>query len=260
LQGALDFVTTEVLLDWVLTCTSAVKHLIIDLRRVTTLNESSCLLFHQLVLSLQKAGTTVMFTEAGRFPLLRRIMRAKLKDQFDQCFRAFEVNDEAMEWCENQMLDEALPDRTKDPVVPPTDYDLFKGLSAEQFSVIEQFLHQKEFSKGEVVVHAGDSADHLYLVRRGTASVIIDSANGSRKRLASFSAGMGFGEMAILDGSPRSATVIAETELVCHLLPVEDFESLAETSPAIRIKLLQNIGISLSDKLRRTNRELSVFQ
>lgn len=260
LQGSLDFITTEVLVNEVRTIDEEVKYLILDLRRVMTMNESSCLLLHQLLLVLRDAGTTVLFTRAARFPILRRIMRAKLKDQFEQLYHAFEGNDEAMEWCENRVLDEALPGRLKSPEASLTDIDLLAGLNEEQLATIEKLLEQRVFPKGGVVVRAGDPADHLYLVVRGGASVVLDSPNGSAKRLASFSAGMAFGEMAIMDGAPRSANVVAESELVCYLLKVEDLRGLAETSPAISIKLLENISLSLSNKLRRTNRELSVFE
>jgi CRP-like cAMP-binding protein/anti-anti-sigma regulatory factor len=260
LQGNLDFVTTEVLVSEVTTCSETVKYLILDLRRVLTINQSSCLLLHQLLLTLKELDISILFTHAARFPLLRRIMRVKLTDQFDQAFRSFEGNDEATEWCEEQLLDEALPDRSTDRIAALSEYELFEGLTEDEMKVIEKLLQPRAYSKGEIVVDSGDSADFLYIVSQGSASVILASPNGSRKRLASFSAGMAFGEMAIMDGRPRSATVIADTELKCHLLDVSDLKGLTETSPAILIKLLENISLSLSDKLRRTNRELSIFE
>ena len=70
---------------------------------------------------------------------------------------------------------------------------------------------------------------------------------------------MAFGEMAVLDGAPRSAVVTADTEVECDLLRLEDFEKLSETQPQIKIALLRNIALGLSRKLRKANREISVF-
>jgi glutaminase len=71
---------------------------------------------------------------------------------------------------------------------------------------------------------------------------------------------MGFGEMAAIDRSPRSATIVADSEAICDLMRVEDFEALGETNPGIKIKLLQNLSLGLCAKLRKANREITVFE
>ncbi len=62
----------------------------------------------------------------------------------------------------------------------------------------------------------------------------------------------GMGEMALLDGAPRSA-------VVCDMLPMEDFRRLGREHPRIEIILLRNIALGLCQKLRKLNREISVF-
>lgn len=68
------------------------------------------------------------------------------------------------------------------------------------------------------------------------------------------------GEMAMIDRAPRSATVIADTELECDLFHVADFERMSKLAPGIKIKVMENMCLSLCQKLRKTNRELSVFE
>ena len=70
---------------------------------------------------------------------------------------------------------------------------------------------------------------------------------------------MAFGEMAMLDRAPRSAAVTADTEVDCDLLKLEDFDRLGESHPHIKIVLLRNLALGLSQKLRKANREISVF-
>ena len=88
----------------------------------------------------------------------------------------------------------------------------------------------------------------------------LPQANGIRRRLATFSAGMAFGEMAVLDGAPRSAIIEADTEVQCDLLSVDTIEQFDTAAPAIKIKLLENLALSLSSKLRKANRELALFE
>lgn len=90
-------------------------------------------------------------------------------------------------------------------------------------------------------------------------SVTIALDSGATKRLATFSPGMAFGEMAVLDGARRSAVVVADSDVECDLLTVEDFQLLIDTHPRIKIELLRNISLSLCRKLRKANRELSAL-
>ncbi len=80
-----------------------------------------------------------------------------------------------------------------------------------------------------------------------------------RQRLAGFSPGMCFGEMAFIDGAPRSANIVAETDVECHSLGLEDFTALGESRPALKIKLLEELSLDLTRKLRKANRELNVL-
>ena len=71
-----------------------------------------------------------------------------------------------------------------------------------------------------------------------------------------FAPGTVFGELAILDAGPRSATVTADTELVCYGFNEGDFATLSARAPAVAIKLLAALGRELSGRLRRANRTI----
>ena len=90
-------------------------------------------------------------------------------------------------------------------------------------------------------------------------SVTVALASGTEKRLATFGPGLAFGEMAILDKSPRSAFVTAATPLECDVLRIEDFDRLGTSHPNIQIVLLRNLASVLSNRLRKANREFSIF-
>ena len=132
-------------------------------------------------------------------------------------------------------------------------------MTPAEITAVIALLQDRIYQRNEVIIHAGDDMRELFLLARGTASVLLTLASGAKKRLATFAAGMAFGEMAVIDRAPRSAMVVADSEVECHLLKLEDFERLGLTHPAIKIKLLENLSLSLSRKLRKANRELSVF-
>jgi glutaminase len=65
--------------------------------------------------------------------------------------------------------------------------------------------------------------------------------------------------MAMLDRAPRSAVVVADSEVDCDLLSLDQFDRLDQTHPRIKIVLLRNLALSLSRRLRKANREIGVF-
>ena len=70
---------------------------------------------------------------------------------------------------------------------------------------------------------------------------------------------MVFGEMAMIDRAPRSAIIMADTKVECDLLSLEDFDELGRSHPNIKINLLDSLSLGLCRKLRKANREISVF-
>ena len=259
-QGHLFFATTEVLVRDIMECLDSTDYLVLDFRRVLSLNESACHLLYQLLLKSSKAGKSLIFTHADRTPLLRRFMKAKLGSRYEELFRVFDDNDPALEWCENRLLESAMPKVADPPSVEPPEYELFQGLSPEQLSIVTSLLKRRTYQRGEIIIQVGEEARCLYLLAKGNVSVLVSLASGANKRLATFSAGMAFGEMAIIDRAPRSAVIQADSEIECDLLTLEDLAYLRKAHPGIKIQLLQNLSLGLCRKLRKANRELSILE
>ena len=126
----------------------------------------------------------------------------------------------------------------------PADYELFADLSREEVAVVQARLERRKFKRGEVIVAFGAPAGELFFLARGCASATLPQGNGTKKRLGTFSPGMSFGEMAMLERVTRSAAVTADTEVECDLLSLEDFERLGESHPRIKLVLLQQSGLA----------------
>ena len=259
LQGNLALSTTEVVVHDAMADLASVDTIVIDFKHTLSLNESAGRLFHQLLLKYHERGKHVVFTNTARIPQLRRLMKAKLAEQFGALFRSFDDIDAALEWSENRLLNERMAIHLPDHAVAPADYELFASLNPDEITVLQSLLHRQKFARGKVIVEFGAPAGELFFLARGCASVTVPLSGGTQKRLATFSPGMAFGEMAMLDRAPRSAAVTADTEVECDLLKLEDFDRLGESHPHIKIVLLRNLALGLSQKLRKANREISVF-
>ena len=120
-------------------------------------------------------------------------------------------------------------------------------------------LDRRKYERGDTIVQFGAPAGELFFLARGCASATLPRGSGTTKRLGTFSPGMAFGEMAMLDRAPRSAEVTADTEVECDVLKVEDFERLSESHPHIKLVLLRNLALLISRNLRKRNQEFSVF-
>jgi glutaminase len=259
LQGDLVMSSVEVVIHEAISSASRLGALILDFKRVLSVNESASRLLCQLLLKLNGRGTPVLFVNTLRTPHLIRYMKAKLKDRFAGDFRIFDDTDTALEWCENRLLAEKNGAGVSVRSVLPAEYESLAGLTPDELDVLQKMLERRRFQQGDVIVQYGAPAGELFFLASGSASVKVQLSNGAHKRLATFSAGMAFGEMAMQDRAPRSAMVIADTAVECDLLKLEDFDRLEASHPRIKIVLLRNLALGLSRKLRKANREISVF-
>jgi glutaminase len=259
LQGMLVLSTAEVVVHEAIESMDGVQTLILDLKHVVAANESASRLLCQLLLRYREQGRQVLFTHLSHAPQLRRYLKAKLKDDRAAWLLAFDDTDAALEWCENRLLESLAVTARHDQPVEPSDYEPLKGMAPDDVAIVQKMLERRQYQRDEVIVEYGAPAGELFLLARGCASVTVQLSGGAQKRLATFSPGMAFGEMAMLDRAPRSAVVTADTEVECDLLKVQDFDRLALGHPRLAITLLRNLALSLSRKLRKANREISVL-
>jgi glutaminase len=259
LQGNLHFATAEAVVHDVIADVEHIKHLILDFKKVLTLNESACRLFYELLNRLSALDRVVLFTHAEHLPLLRRYMKVKLGERYSELFRCLQENDLALEWCENRVIEAALPAAGEEHPATAAQYELLENFTPAEIEVMTSLLQRRTYQQSEVIINAGDEANELYFLSRGGVSVFVSLSGSARKRLATFTHGMVFGEMAVVDRAPRSAMIVADSEVVCDVMSLDDFERLGTTHPAIKIKLLENLSLCLCRRLRTVNRKLAVF-
>jgi len=125
----------------------------------------------------------------------------------------------------------------RDPVGALQRVPFFADMDRRQTEQIARLLKQRHFAKGETVIREGSGAAAFFIIDAGEAEV---SSKGVH--LKSLGPGDHFGEIALIDGGPRSATVIATTELVCYGLTFWEFRPLVEHNGTIAWKLLQALA------------------
>ena len=132
----------------------------------------------------------------------------------------------------------------------PEQYELLENFTPAELAQVVSRLKRQTYQPDEAIINIGDPGDKLFFLAKGSASVFAPSGSGARKWLSTFSASMVFGEIAVIDHSLRTATIIADSEVTCDVLSLEDFERFGATHPEIKIKLLNNLSLCLCRRLR----------
>ena len=144
--------------------------------------------------------------------------------------------------------------------IPLEQVSILKGLDPGEIAAVKARLTRVATAKGGVVFREGDSGSEMFIVTRGTASAYISQPGDRDVRLATFAPGSVFGELAILDAGPRSASIIADDEFVAYAMSQAQFAALSRESSLVAIKLLASLASELSGRLRRANRMIDQLE
>ena len=125
---------------------------------------------------------------------------------------------------------------------------LFATLGPKELRVIDSLLYERQYLKGEVVFDDGDEGQALYVVLSGRVG-ICKAIDAVSTVVAEIPAGALFGELALLDGAPRTAQARAVEDCVLAALSRADFENLVETHARIASKIALQLARDLGHKL-----------
>lgn len=125
------------------------------------------------------------------------------------------------------------------------DVPLFAGLSEDDLHRLSLLLTDRFYRKETVVVSASDPGDALYIVADGDVKVSLSGGSGREIILSTLSAGDFFGEMSLVDGEPRSATVTCTTDAHILRLSRRDFLQLMRSYPSIGINVMTEMCVRL---------------
>jgi CRP/FNR family cyclic AMP-dependent transcriptional regulator len=130
---------------------------------------------------------------------------------------------------------------------------IFNGLNDESLHRVATITSEKVYSRKSIVFHEGDHGDTLYIIKAGRIKIAKVAIDGREKTLCILQSGDFFGEMAIFDNQPRSATAEAIDNDV-HLFTISkgDFERIIHEYPSIALRIMQD----LTRRIRQINQQV----
>jgi signal transduction histidine kinase len=143
------------------------------------------------------------------------------------------------------------------------DVPFFNGLAPADLALIAAAAREESFAPGATIFREGAPADRLYIILEGTVEVWKDYGEEQRDRIAAHGVGHLFGEMAVVDDLPRSATVVARDAVRLLSVGRADFHSIVASNGAIALSITRSVSAmvrasneSFLENLHRRNRAL----
>jgi len=136
---------------------------------------------------------------------------------------------------ENEKHEEALRQReVMQRIRTLSKVELFSQLSEAELKTLAERLRYVQFAKGTMIAKQGAAGQHwLFIIINGEVEVFVGGTYSEQRRLNVLSKGNFFGEMSLMTGSPRVASVIAKTDLACYRLDKDAFEEILKARPGI---------------------------
>lgn len=134
--------------------------------------------------------------------------------------------------------------------------EIFKYFNEIELADIIKILYPKWLKKGEAVFIEGNHGNAIYIVYKGKLKVLKKFFNGESHEIGELLPYHVFGEMAILDGMKRSATVVAVEDTICFEIRKKDFDELIEIDNVTALKLTYHIAKFMSLRIRKNEERI----
>ncbi len=244
IEGALFFGSGERLLDEADTLGADCRRLVLDLRRVSAIDESGAVALQQTVSRARLRGIVVELAGLADASAPAQVLRS-----FAPGLPHWPDADRATEAAEQSLLGDG--DVHAMAAVPLAATSLLAGLDAAQVAVVAAHLQERRLAAGAVLFAEGDAGDCLYVVVSGSVSILsAPDTQGRTQRYLSVSPGMMIGETAMLDGGGRSASAVADADTVVHALTQDSLDAIGRNHPEVAIRLYRNMAVHLAQRLR----------
>lgn len=254
LEGVLFFGNADDLATEIKALEARADTVILDLRRVSDLDTSGATVVQQIAQRCEAVRIRLMIAAPDR--TYRDLLQEALPPETGATvYRDLDV---ALEEAEDLLL-AAHGARSAGSALRLDETDLAAGLSEAEFAALRRRLTVSTYTAGTFLCRAGEPADKLWLLTRGSVSVRVAGARRSR-RIAGLGPGTAVGEMGLIDRRPRSADVVADDDVEAYLLAAEDFDALLRDEPHLGQSILATIARLTAQRLRATSDELRMAE
>lgn len=131
---------------------------------------------------------------------------------------------------------------------------IFEDLTVKEVQKLRSLMHERTYRDEEHVFHKGQPGPAFYIVRKG--QICIYQPGPPRVNLATIRAGDLFGELAILDDSPRSASAVSDGETLLYAVFKQEFDTLMISEPLIAAKVYRQVATITGNRLKASNLNL----
>lgn len=252
LTGALSFANVEYVSRRISSLRRNLKCLILDFRRVPSVSEAALRLLADTFDNFASGRVDLVFSGISKGTPAEQSLREWLADR--PGVRSIGLLDEAIEWAEDRILQSQEGDLYRGKPVDIAEQELLAGLDAEELADLTGSMVRCEYRIGDRLISAGDPASSVMFVTSGVVSVRLHSG----VRLATLSAGMAVGEMALLETS-RSADVWADTHVTCLELSLDAFTGFRDRHPHAGEMIMANLARLLAKRLIVANHKIEVL-
>jgi SulP family sulfate permease len=248
LEGTLFFGTADALRDRLQALAPQADTAILDLQQVREIDGTAARILCETAEDWAQAGRALVLAEWPDQDPRREVLEAVAAAGTGHAALRFEDDaDVALEHAEDALLQRLGVAGAEGRPLALADTALARGLQPDELALLATEMHALQVPQGHALFRAGDAGDAIYVSLAGEIGLRVP---GTRRRLASFAPGVTIGEMAVLARAPRSAEAVAETEVHLLRLPAEGFDRLMRQHPQLAARLLANIALSLSDRVR----------
>jgi glutaminase len=250
LQGEMRFSTAEAAVRKIFEAAHNCEFIIVDFRHVPSIDSGACKLLEVLIAQVEKINCSLLIScsDKSRFSFTPKFLQRISNHWFDDL-------EHGVEWSENQLIEQVQGAHHID-VVSFSENEMCNGMSENEFDVLLKHTKKIQYKQNEFIIKLGDLADKIFFLTRGEVSVCLHKEEGGPStRISTLSAGMFFGELSLTGQKTRTADVIADSEVECHVLSIQTLNSICETNHNIKIILLENTTKRLVRNLLQSNRE-----
>jgi SulP family sulfate permease len=230
------------------------RFLIFDFRLVTGIDSSATHSFAQIKQAAAAGGARIVLVNLT--PELERAFRAA-RFIADDVIIASDL-DRALEACEQDIIE---VHRTAADDARSLRAWLTDALgNAPQADRLTEYCRRLEVPAGDVIARQGDTAASMHFILEGRVGIVVDVGEGRTMRVRSLGRHTTIGEMGLITGRPRSATIAAEADSVLYELSAEAYERIKRDEPALSQALLGYVVSVMAERLSFANRAVGVLQ
>src|SRR5262249_36574738 len=228
------------------------QFLIFDLRRVTAVPPGGARMIAEEFRELANFHVTVILSGIKRSSEGWKIVREWTEGLHN--IRDFYLLDAAIEWAEDQVVYRHGGSIDFHDTTELAEQPLLAGLATDELAELDALATVKTYQQGERILMTGEPATSLFFLRSGVVHVTLPDGI----RLATLTAGMAFGEMALLE-THRSADVFADMSATAYEIALDDFERFRERHPKASERIMRNLAQLLADRLIVANTRVNLL-